>query len=173
MFLAPNFFGGTAPRVFRVGLKNSATFRPCGKVSGRSVEGARRTSGETKKKIHHGQNISPSGTVVPGGLKIPKIRGSTIVLEPWRYVVTFAEEGAPETPPGYPPQAPLPSVTSVPRSMPCFRCMRSLDHLQFSPNFYHFYICLSTLKMYRVVLTVDCRNSVCRNSVCLPYFIFH
>ena len=68
MFLAPQFFGGTAPRVFRVGLKNSAIFRPCGKVSGRSVEGARRTSGETKKKIHHGQNISPSGTVVPGGL---------------------------------------------------------------------------------------------------------
>ena len=102
-------------------------------------------------------------------------RGSTIVLEPWRYVVTFPEEGHPRphrnTLPT--PQAPLPSVTSVPGSMTCFRCMRRFDPLQFSFNFYYSYICLSVLKMYWVVLTVDCRNSVCRNrvcrnSVCLP-----
>jgi len=63
-------------------------------------------------------------------------------------------------------------IALVPRSMPCFRCMRRLDPLHYFPNFY-FYMCLSVLKMYWVVVTADCRNSVCqkrvcRNSVCLP-----
>jgi len=89
--------------------------------------------------------------------RIPKIRGSTIVLEPWRYVVTFPEEGQPRPhQDSLDSQAPLPSV---PRWMPCFQCMWHLNPLQFSPNFYYFY---SVLKMLTVVvLTVDCRNSVC------------
>jgi len=53
----------------------------------------------------------------------------------------FSGGGAPQTPPGYPPQASLPSVTSVPRSMTCFRCdaSTSSNFLQMSTN----YICLS------------------------------
>jgi len=35
-----------------------------------------------------------------------------------------------------------------------FRCMRRLNPVQFYSNFYYFYICLSVLKMYWVVLTV-------------------
>ena len=63
--------------------------------------------------------------------------------------------GTPD-PLGYPPQAPLPSVTLVPRSMPCFRCIQRLEPFQFLPNFYYFYICqaCTVLKMYYwVVLT--------------------
>ena len=52
-------------------------------------------------------------------------------------------------------------------------CDASTQSVQFSPNFYYFYISLSVLTMYWAVLTVDCQNSVCRNrvcrtSVCLP-----
>jgi len=65
----------------------------------------------------------------------------------WKYVVTFPEEGAPQTL--------LPSVTLVPRSMPCFRCIQRFNPFQFLPNFYYFYICLSLLKMYRVILTAQ------------------
>jgi len=39
-------------------------------------------------------------------------RGSTLVLEPWRYVVTFPEEGAPQTSPEYPPHSPVPTPLS-------------------------------------------------------------
>ena len=41
-------------------------------------------------------------------VQIPKIRGrgSTIVLEPWRYIVTFLEKGARQTSPEYPPHSP-------------------------------------------------------------------
>ena len=76
----------------------------------------------------------------------------------------FYRGGGTPDPLGYPPQAPLPSVTPVPRSMPCFRCIQRLDPFQFLPNFYYFYICqaCTVLKMYYwVVLTADCRNSVC------------
>jgi len=48
----------------------------------------------------------------------------------------LAGGGGTPDPPGYPPQAPLPSVTLVPRSMPCFTCMQRLNPLQFLPNFY-------------------------------------
>ena len=44
--------------------------------------------------------------------------------------------------------------------------------LQFSPNFYYFYICLSALKMYWVVLTADCRNSICRHRVCRNSMVY-
>ena len=64
------------------------------------------------------------------------------------------------------------------RSPQCLDKCRAFDACDAStspmfPNFCYFYICLSVLKMYRVVLTVDCQNSVCRNrvcrnSVCLP-----
>jgi len=95
--------------------------------------------------------------------QIPKIRGSTIVrvgaLDVRCY---FSGGGDTQTPPGYPPQAPLPSV---PRSMPCFRCMRRLDPSNFL-QISTIPICLSALKMYWIVLTADCRNSVCRNRVC-------
>ena len=47
-FIPPKFFGGRAPGIFGVNLYNSATCRPCGKVSGRSVEGSRRKRGEKK-----------------------------------------------------------------------------------------------------------------------------
>jgi len=94
----------------------------------------------------------------------------------WRYVVTFPDEGAPQTPPGY---SPRPRSPQSPRCLDQCRAFDACDccdastRLQFSPNFYYFYICLSVLKMYWVVLTADCRNSVCRNricrnSVCLP-----
>jgi len=43
------------------------------------------------------------------------------------------------------------SMHATPRPRQCFS------------NFYCFYICLSVLKMYWVVVTADCRNSVCRN----------
>jgi len=50
MFLAPNFFGkGRAPRSFGLSLSNPTSFRACGKVSRRSVEGPRREPGEIKK----------------------------------------------------------------------------------------------------------------------------
>jgi len=84
--------------------------------------------------------------------QIPKIRGSTIALE---VRCNFSGGGGTPDPLGYPPQAPFPSVTSVPRSMPCFRCIQRLDPFQFVPNFDYLYIIMpSVLKMYRVVLTV-------------------
>ena len=83
------------------------------------------------------------------------------MLEPWRYVVTFPEEGAPQTSLEYPSHSPGPtplghlgawindmlSTHATPRP------------LQFSPNFYYFYICLSVLKMYWVVLTAKAISS--------------
>ena len=68
----------------------------------------------------------------------PKIRGSTIAL---KVRCNFSGGGGTPDPLGYPLQAPLPSVTSVPRSMPCFRRIQRLDPFQFLPNFYYFYIC--------------------------------
>jgi len=63
MFLAPIFFGGgSAPRIFGLNLSNRTSFRSCGKVSGRSVEGARREPGERKKKKHHEHFIRPPVT---------------------------------------------------------------------------------------------------------------
>jgi len=53
----------------------------------------------------------------------------------------FSRGGGITDPLGYPPQALLPSVISVPRSIPCFRCIQRLDPFQFLPNFYYFYIC--------------------------------
>ena len=53
----------------------------------------------------------------------------------------FSGGGGTPDPLGYPPEALLPSVTSVPRSMPCFRCIQRLDPFQFLPNFYYFYLC--------------------------------
>jgi len=98
--------------------------------------------------------------------QIPKIRGrgQYNCVGALEVHCNFSGKGAPQTSPEYPPhspghtpQAPLPSV---PGSMTCFRCMRRLDPLQFYSNFYHSYICLSVLKMYWVVLTVDCRNAL-------------
>ena len=60
--------GGRAPRIFGVGLQNPARLRPCGKVSGRSVEGSRRTSGEKEDTSAVKHKPVPSGTVVLGGL---------------------------------------------------------------------------------------------------------
>jgi len=48
----------------------------------------------------------------------------------------FSGVGGTPVPLGYPSQAPLPSVTSVPRSMPCFWCIQRLYPFQFLPNFY-------------------------------------
>jgi len=63
--------------------------------------------------------------------------------------------GTPD-PLGYSPQALLPSVTSVPRSMPCLWCIQRLDPFQFLPNFYYFY----NAKRARDVLgRPDCRLS--------------
>ena len=70
--------------------------------------------------------------------QIPKIRGSTIVLKV-HVRCNFSRGWGTPDPLGYPPQALLPSVTSVPRSMPCFRCIERLDPFQFLPNFYYFY----------------------------------
>jgi len=78
MFLATKFFLAAPPQIFEVNLFNPACFRSCGKVSGRSVEASLRKRGEKKK--HHGQNISPSGTVVPGGLIIIIIIVKFLVL---------------------------------------------------------------------------------------------
>jgi len=96
------------------------------------------------------------------------VGGSTIVLEPCRYVVTFPEEGAPQTSPEYRPHSsgPTPlghlaawindvlSMHATPRPPPIFSKFLLFLHI------------LSVLKMYWVILTVDCRNSVCRNRVC-------
>ena len=52
------------------------------------------------------------------------------VLEAYVCCNFSGEYGAPQTTQGYPPQTPLPSVTSVPRSMLRFRCMRRLDPIR-------------------------------------------
>jgi len=44
----PQIFGGSAPLIFGLALQNTRRFRSGGKVSGRSVEGIRRTRGEKK-----------------------------------------------------------------------------------------------------------------------------
>ena len=69
MFLAPNFFwgGGEPPGIFGLSLSNPTSFRSCGKVSGRSVEGARREPGEIKKTSR--AFYKSSRTTVTGGLK--------------------------------------------------------------------------------------------------------
>jgi len=72
--------------------------------------------------------------------QIPKIGGSTILLEVGLCCNFTGRRGTPD-PLGYPSQAPLPSVTSVFWSMPCFRCIQRLDPFRFLPNFYYFYIC--------------------------------
>ena len=50
MFLAPHLLGGSAPRIFGLNLSNRTSFRSCGKVSRRSVEGQRRKAGERNLK---------------------------------------------------------------------------------------------------------------------------
>ena len=59
----PQFFWGSAPLIFGLALSNTRRFRSGGKVSGRSVEGTRRTRGEKK---HHERFISPPVTTVNG-----------------------------------------------------------------------------------------------------------
>ena len=49
MFLAGEFFWGSAPLILGLALSNTRRFRSGGKVSGRSVEGTRRTRGEKKE----------------------------------------------------------------------------------------------------------------------------
>ena len=72
MFLALKFFWGSAPLIFGLALKNTRRFRPCGKVSGRSVEGTRRTRGEKIKKKERKKTslafYKSSRTTVTGGL---------------------------------------------------------------------------------------------------------
>jgi len=57
-----------------------------------------------------------------------------------------------------------------PCSPRCLDLCRAFDACDASTpyNFSQFllFLCLSVLKMYWVVLTADCRNSVCRNRVC-------
>jgi len=62
-FWPPIFFwgGGSAPRIFGLNLSNRTSFRSCGKVSRRSVEGRRREPCKRKKK-HHEHFISPPVT---------------------------------------------------------------------------------------------------------------
>jgi len=58
----PPFLEGECPRIFLLNLSNQTSFRSCGKVSRRSVEGARRELIQMKKerkKKHHEQNKRP------------------------------------------------------------------------------------------------------------------
>ena len=68
MFLAPNFFGGGPPKFLDLHYKE----RPyCDHVA--KFRGDRPTElggCPANKKKHHGQNIRPPGTNVPGGLKM-------------------------------------------------------------------------------------------------------
>ena len=57
-FWPPIFVSG--PRIFGLNLSNRTSFRSCGKVSRRSVEGRRREPGERKK--HHEHFIRPPVT---------------------------------------------------------------------------------------------------------------
>ena len=64
MFLAPNFFGGALPEFLKWDYKIKPDSDHVAKFQGdRSRE-----LGERVAKKHLGQNISPSGTAVPGGL---------------------------------------------------------------------------------------------------------
>jgi len=95
----------------------------------------------------------------------------------WKYVVTFPEDGHPRR-----HQDTLPRPCS-PQSPRCLKSINAMLLMHPTPRPLPIYsrfllflhsLCLSVLKMYwRVVLAVDCRNSVrrirvCRNSVCLP-----
>jgi len=101
-----------------------------------------------------------------------KSRKSGAVQLCCKYVVTFPEEGDPR-PTGIPSPGSAPlshlsasinavlSMHPTPRPIPICSQFRIFLHMP------------SVLKMYWVVLTADCRNSVCRNrvrrnSVCLP-----
>jgi len=66
MFLAPKFFGGSAPEFLKSIYKARTVSDHVAKFQGDRS----RDLGESvaKRKKHHGWNISPSGTVVPGGL---------------------------------------------------------------------------------------------------------
>jgi len=102
--------------------------------------------------------------------QMPKIRGSTIMR--CRHVrCNFSGGWDTPDPTGIPSPDLTPSVTLVPRSMPRFRSLDACD-TTIPSNFLPISTSLSVLKMYWVVLTVDCRNSVCRNRVCLPVYAY-
>ena len=105
----------------------------------------------------------------------------------WKYVVTFPEEGHPR-PTGIPSPGSAPlshlsasinavlSMHQTPRveAFDASKARRGPRPIPISAQFLLFIHAPSMLKMYWVVLAVDCRNSVCRNrvcrsSVCLPY----
>jgi len=66
MFWPPNFLGGPLPEFFKSIYKIQSDSDHVVKFQGdRSRELGERVA---KQKKHLGQNISPSGTVVPGGL---------------------------------------------------------------------------------------------------------
>jgi len=73
MFLAPHFLEESAPRIFGLNLSNRTSFRSCGKVSRRSVEGRRREVGERKKAKTSRAFYKSSRTTVTGGLITPQI----------------------------------------------------------------------------------------------------
>jgi len=65
MFLAPNFFGGSTPEFLKSIYKIRLDSDHVAKFQG---DWSRDLGESVAKKKHHGQNIRPSGTVVPGGL---------------------------------------------------------------------------------------------------------
>jgi len=67
MFLAPQFFGGAPPEFLERDYKNRPDSDHVAKFQG---DRSRELRERVAKKKHLRQNISPSGTAVPGGLKI-------------------------------------------------------------------------------------------------------
>ena len=107
----PPFFWGSAPRIFGPNLSNPPSFRSCGKVSRRSVEGRRRKAGErNKQKKHHEQNrtggltrksvrrvIPPSGAHNAARLSLQLVAGCEQTNEPtnkqtWRIGIPLLAE---------------------------------------------------------------------------------
>ena len=79
MFLAPQFFWGCAPEFLEWDYKIRPDSDHVAKFQG---DRSRELGERVAKKKHLGQNISPSGTAVPGGLINTKIWSSR-TLEMW------------------------------------------------------------------------------------------
>ena len=95
--------------------------------------------------------------------QIPKIRGSTIVLE---VRCNFSGGGGTPDPTGIPSPGPAP-LSHLSASINVMLSMRATPRpLLISSQFLLLLHMPSVLKMYWVIMTVDCRNSVCRNRVC-------
>ena len=116
----------------------------------------------------------PTGSIPIGKMpnQIPKIRGSTIVLD---VRCNFSGGGGTPDPTGIPSPGSAP-LSHLSASINAVLSMHPKPRtIPISSQFLLFLYMPSVLEMYWIVVTADCgnsvcRNRVCRNSVCLPIY---